>query len=443
MTDQFTQPAERQAYSQPPNDRMPLGLDRPHKGRYYDPNTGTSYQRVSNLLKNIDSDRYNLERWQERMTALGLAARPDLVLGVAALGPAGDKAALNDLCRQAKDVAGSRSGANKGIALHNATERLDRGEHITNIILPPPFDTDLRAYRDLCLSAGFIKVPNMIERSVGRPDDDYMGTTDRAKYYRDANGVMSIVDVKTEKDPTYNWVHIAAQLAAYANATHIWHEGALRPLSEVGIEFSRDMGWVIHVRDGAATLYALDLVAGWKLVRAAMYLRGAHRDKNALAVAIPVSITPPPTAGIVAAAVANGPNGYAPPASATDTDAQPLLDSPQVQAVVAELSDGQATLAFRGQVTAAELAGDAQRGSAPTAPPAEIDMQDMLLREIELADDRGRLSELYEIAQGYPGLWAAVELHAMLRGQIVGCVQRALHGGGGRCACGWTPEHRP
>lgn len=420
--DQFTQPA-RPVPTIEKTGGMPIGVDRPHKGRYYDPNTDTSYQRVSNLLKFIDGDRYNLERWFERMVALGLSVRPDLLLGVAALGPDGDKGKLNELCQQAKDAAGGRSGANKGTALHAATERLDRGEHIENIILPPPFDVDLRAYRDLVHSAGFVKHPDMIERSVGRPADNYMGTTDRAAYYRDAQGVLSIVDVKTERDPTYNWVHIAAQLAAYANATHIWDDGKLVPLSGLGLRFNTDVGWIVHVRDGAAILHAIDLRAGWRLVQAAMYLRATFGASGELAREVPVAIEPPPTAGIVAAAVAQGPNGYAPAAATTDTDVDthnPLNDP----ALTGQAPTGlTAAPTFSGQVTIVE----------------------MLLDEVRLADSRDRLSELYEIAQQHPGVWTAVELDAMLRGQIVGCPQRAMHNPSttGRCACGWTPEHRP
>jgi hypothetical protein len=442
---------------------MPIGNAYPHKGRYYDPNTDTSYQRVSNLLKNVDGDRYGLERWFERMTALGLAARSDLLLGVAALGPDGDKNKLNDLCEQAKNHAGSRAGANKGTALHAATERLDRGEHIDNIILPPPFDADLRAYRDLCFSAGFIKDPNMIERSVGIPELDYMGTLDRAKSYRSVNGELSIVDVKTEKDPTYNWLHIAAQLACYANATHIWHDGRLIRMDMHGVVFNTAVGYVVHVRDGAANLYAVDLVAGWRVVQLALALRAEHKGAKTFAIHMPIIVTPPPAADLVSTAVAQSranaqtnavadstvvlcsclPGGKDPwcPIHDAAVTGQPdgftVATSQNMTLVV----DPAATLAATPPEASVTISGTSD---APTAPPAEVDMTDMLLREIEQADSTARLAELYEIAQGYPGLWAAVELHAMRRGQIVACKHRSMHNPTTtkRCACGWTPEAR-
>ena len=85
----------------------------------------TPYARWSNY-GDVLEDRFNLERWKVRQSAIGLADRPDLLLAVTA--HRGDKRKLDGICDEALEAAKSSAAATTGTALHALTEVVDRGE---------------------------------------------------------------------------------------------------------------------------------------------------------------------------------------------------------------------------------------------------------------------------------------------------------------------------
>ncbi len=241
-----------------------------------------AHTRATTWAKTLE-DTYNLEQWGNRMIALGMAKRPDLVMGAAACTPE-DKQTLNQLCKQAKDAAGGGARAVVGTALHRVTQRVDMGEKFE---IPDMFKKDVAAYLDLLASHNIKIIRDYIERVVVIPDLGVAGTFDRVVEY---NGELLIADVKTGDGLDYAWLAIAIQLALYANASTIWDtvEEIHHPMPKV----SPTEGLVFHVPAGAGTaeLYKVDLSIGWT----AALLCGQVRDlRNSKGLSSYVDLSPP------------------------------------------------------------------------------------------------------------------------------------------------------
>ena len=411
-------------------------------GRYSD---GTSsYQRVSNLLKNIETDTYNLELWKQRQVAIGMSQRPDLVLGVAAAAqfdPATGKLtkdakdAINDLCKQAMNEAKSRAGQNRGNAVHTATERLDLGESVEQIALPYPFNADLAAYETLKRVMGLSFRPEHIERTVVIDAVQAAGTFDRlgTSIWLEQQGILApdeliVIDVKTEDDPLLNMIHICPQLACYANADRMFipaptaedvFAGTYEPMPEV----SRIVGLVIHVRNGRAIPYLVNLTDGWRAARRAAEQRDdlkqsklAVSEEGAWAVALP-NLPLPAAADLVATAHERGPMGFsAPPGT-------PAGGAPAEHAVGDQVTVAGVTFTKHGEQ------GD---------PLGELRGQ--LIEAIWQTTDLGGLAALYEQATTMGVHWnGAVQMAGTGRQRVIECVQRAMHDPAttSKCACGW------
>lgn len=230
-----------------------------------------SWTRVTTFAKSI-SDSMGLTKWQIRMAVRGIAMRPDL-LALAASAPADDRSTLDRVAEQAKEAAGTSSGANSGTALHAMTERVDRGERLN---VPPPWDADVAAYSRALRAARVTVDPELIERIVVCEALGVAGTFDRV--LRLPGGTLVIGDLKTGRDLSYSWLEIAIQLAIYANADAMWNgiTGQYEPMPAV----DKDMGLVVHLPVGSAkaTLYGVDLRAGW----AAAQLCASVREQRAL-----------------------------------------------------------------------------------------------------------------------------------------------------------------
>lgn len=461
-------------------------------GRYFDGER--SYQRVSNKLKAIETDTYHLDEWKANMLAVGLAGRPDLVLGVAAAAEfdpvtgkltADAKSTLRGLRWQAMGAAKSKAGANQGTAVHTATERLDLGEPLESIGLPAPFDADLRAYAALKSAMGLTFRPEHIERTVRNADRDTAGTFDRigecsllVEQGILAPGELIIVDVKTENDPLMNLIHIAPQLAEYAHAPDVFvpeprpktdddpngpFAGRYEPMPNV----SKLVGLVVHVRNGQAVPYLVDLAAGKEAADgAAAQLRRIKASKVRVgdpgSWVLPVQV-PMHVQTIVEAAAARGPlGGSAPVPGMTTAEYVATADVPRASlpAAVAALrgDESSATVEARAAhgfevgdtvtvggiefVKHAELPTGAELvGGHGSMPDPAAEMRRHLLNAIEDAPTREVLAALYDRASELKVPWdGEVEQAAARRFAIVECVQRAGHGHASTvgCACGFT-----
>ena len=224
------------------------------------------YTRTTTFVDAL-SDKEGLMRWKQRMTAIGLASRPDLLLAVSQVGD--DKAKLGRLCEEAAEHAGSMQAATVGTELHALTERLDRGEDIGAI--PDPWDKDLAAYARA--TAGL--TVEAIETFGIHDGHQIAGTFDRIV---STGNARYIADIKTGSIE-YGVGKIAMQLAAYAHMRAYDVETGKRG-APVDVDTERAI--IIHLPAGAGTctLHWVDIRAGWEHVHLAAKVRQWRKRRD-------------------------------------------------------------------------------------------------------------------------------------------------------------------
>lgn len=264
------------------------------------PKKKVAWTRATTFAKSVQ-DTFALSQWAQRMTLKGATLRPDIVAAAGTLDVRDDKDRLNDLVEDAKRAAGDKVAANLGTAVHSYTEHRDKG---TDVDIPEEHLPTVDAYEAVLKEFGLEPVPGLIEFTTAVMQFEIAGTSDRCyRVTRDITidlngrpvtlyaGEYVIGDVKTGADLSYGWQEIAIQLAIYAqglNTSGVWSwetrtwsrpEDPTQP--GVQIQVRTDVGVVPHLpvdrtRTGAplATLYAVDLTAGW----AACVLCGQVRD---------------------------------------------------------------------------------------------------------------------------------------------------------------------
>jgi hypothetical protein len=233
---------------------------------------GVAHQRVTTLAGMLEA-RQALERWKVRQVGRGLALRQDLLAKIAAC-PEDDKTRIDGICEMALEAAAGSAGANTGDALHQMSARIDAGEDFTP---PPPWDVDIKAYRDLLKAAGIKIIPRYVEKTVVLSDWKVAGTFDRVVMVKDK---LYVLDLKTGRDLSYGWLSIAIQLACYAHAGHMWdwerNEARAMPV------VSQERALVVHLPAGTGTaaLHVVDIAAGWEAAQAALQVKEWRARKD-------------------------------------------------------------------------------------------------------------------------------------------------------------------
>jgi hypothetical protein len=222
------------------------------------------YTRCTTFVGSIE-DTYNLSRWQQRMVAVGLSQRPDLVLAAAAHRTDRDK--LNGIVEDAMEAAAAHAGATTGTALHAMAETYDRGEDVG--VVPAAYQADLDAYVEA--TADF--TATHIEQFTVHDPWRIGGTPDRVVNF---NGQRYIADIKTG-DIKWGYLKMAAQLAVYARSKT--YDVATGARGMHGADLQR--GIIIHLPAGTGTcdLYWIDLVQGWECVKLCRQVRGMRSMK--------------------------------------------------------------------------------------------------------------------------------------------------------------------
>lgn len=225
-----------------------------------------AYTRCTTYAGSIE-DTFNLGRWQQRMVALGLAERPDLMVSVAAHHD--DKAELNKVCETAIEAAKGKAAAGVGTALHKLTDRLDRGEPLGPV--PVEYQADLAAFE---VATKPLKVL-AIEGFVVLDDLKVAGTFDRLYEYE---GRRYIGDTKSG-NIEYGAGKIAMQMAIYSRGVLYDHRtGAREYLGDV----DQGRAIVVHLPagEGRCTLQWIDIAAGWEAVELAGQVRAWRSRKD-------------------------------------------------------------------------------------------------------------------------------------------------------------------
>lgn len=215
-------------------------------------------------------DRFRLERWKMRMTALGLYLRPDLMLQVAA--QRDNKTELDKITDQAMEAAKASAAANVGTALHALTERVDTGQEIG--VIPDQYLADLKAYEEKTRNLQVLG----IELFTVNDDLQVGGTLDRLVRY---HGETYIGDLKTG-NIEWSAGEIAMQLAIYSRSKiYDPKTGQRTPLPDV----NQQRAIVVHLPagEGRCEMHWVDIAAGWEAVQLAAQVRQWRKRKNLMA----------------------------------------------------------------------------------------------------------------------------------------------------------------
>ena len=465
----------------------------PTTGRWgwYQDHDGNIYRRTSTLVKEVETDNRYLDLWKLRQVAEGMSVRDDLVLALKAMGrpPAAgwskeQKKQIDELVETAMQAAKTTDGATTGTAMHTLTERVDRGEPLAAVAagLPAAAAQSLRAYAKLRELNGWRTIE--IERTVVVDELEVAGTFDRVDHlpelvtllgpgtcqYGDAcpdaglhgGDLPVVVDVKTEKDPTRNGLHIGPQLAIYSRARRMWRPtGGSHPLMRNG-EVARypsgdpimvpngeyvpapcvrqDVAVVVHVGEGDANPLLVNLAEGWSAAVAAYEqinrkARAGRKVGAAGAWFVPLPTQRPSrlTTFVETAAAAR----YADP------------DRPGPEQADESVAAGPAV---REEIAVRDPAsGIVTWQPVPAPPAAEAPLPVEVGDRSELAETRQQLiaaiwqartvdalAILWKMAQDRGVHWSGpVEMAGNARRRQIECGQRALHTGSGKCACGW------
>jgi hypothetical protein len=246
-------------------------------GRYLLPHPETGVEqpwtRVT-TVSGILSDRYNLELWAQRMVALGLASRPDLLALVKTHRT--NKRTLNKVVKDALEAGNTEQRANIGTAIHAATEAVDRGEPHD---LGPPYDRDVEVYGSVMDELGLDVVPGWIERIVLNVELGVAGTLDRLVK---ASGwkLPRIADVKTGKTVHFSELDHAIQQSMYANASHYWdaEKGELVKVPRI----DKKSALIVHLPAGEARceVHDLDIATGYAAAKLAVEVKSWRGRKG-------------------------------------------------------------------------------------------------------------------------------------------------------------------
>ena len=269
----------------------PTETRRDRWGRYLvvppDGGKPTGYTRATTVAKALD-DTSSLMAWGERMTAIGLARRPDLLAQVDDI--ADDKTALNRLCTTAKEAGGATIRRDLGTALHSILERSWTEPDYTP---PAAHVDDVRAVHDALDAAGFEVVDGMNERIVVNDTHQIAGTFDLILRHRD--GTQHIADIKTGSSVKFGALGFCVQLSIYAAADNLYTQGAAADGSQDHREPMPDVSTtdavIIHVEPGSGVCTLHRLTLSPQLLDLAIQVREARKLRDLLD---EIDITPDP-----------------------------------------------------------------------------------------------------------------------------------------------------
>lgn len=239
----------------------------------------TSYTRATTIAKTLD-DEWNLRKWAQRMTALGLAGRRDLVALVAATDPE-DKKALDAICERASKAGGATVRRELGTLMH---AMIEKSWFDPNYVAPKPYDADVIAVHTALNSAGFTVAAGMTERMIVNDRFKIAGTFDLLLKSGDESQLI-MADIKTGSSVDLGALGWAIQLAIYANADALYTQGAAKDGSQDTREpmppINKSTGVIIHVQpeSGSCELYWLDLETGAEAFDLAMEVRRLRNVK--------------------------------------------------------------------------------------------------------------------------------------------------------------------
>ena len=216
------------------------------------------YRRASTVADVIES-HYGLHQWELRLTAQGLAQRPDLVQSIHTTRAPSPE--FNEIVDTAMDVAGKNVASRNGSTMHALTELLDRGVPIPKG-LPSNIVAMLEKYQQAMERFEVLDT----ERFVVQDKIKVAGTYDR-RVVDKLTGEIRIGDLKTGQRLEHQALKTPAQVAVYAAGQ--WYDDDGRR-EDHGAD--RDWGlliwlpWSDDPRQAVCEIRSLDLRIGRKAI---------------------------------------------------------------------------------------------------------------------------------------------------------------------------------
>lgn len=252
------------------------------------------YTRATTVAKALD-DTSNLMAWGKRMTAIGLARRPDL-LALAATCEPDDRDTLNDICDRAAETGGATARRDLGTALHAMLEHKIADPTWQ---VPAPYDADIDATLAALADAGYQCLPAASERMVVNDTLKIAGTADFAPIEQLSDGKLLIADFKTGASVAYGALAWAIQLGIYATADAVYIQGPAKDGSQDVREpmpaVDQTEALIIHCQPGSGVcdLHVLDIATGIEALQVAMEVRRLRTVKNILVPLAPATSPKP------------------------------------------------------------------------------------------------------------------------------------------------------
>lgn len=252
------------------------------------PAANKGFTRVSTIKAAILNKR-GIERWKNRVVARGLSQRPDLMKALAVAVRDDDEKAIGAVVAQAYTAGGGKDRSGLGTVVHDATERINRGEQ--DVMVPEEYRVDVDAYYQLLTENSVRVLPEFMERVVLCPYNS-AGTFDNLVEWFDKDGgdlddegnptgewQLLIADLKTGRNLEPGWLEILIQLWLYANAYGVLDIETMTytPLPR---EVRKDRAMIIHVpmAGGVAELFVLDISGVEQYVQAAVTARRGNNE---------------------------------------------------------------------------------------------------------------------------------------------------------------------
>jgi hypothetical protein len=265
---------------------LPEPIRRDRYGRYVvlapDGKKPEGYTRATTVAKALD-DTSNLMAWGRRMTALGLAARPDLLALVQTTDNT-DKKALDRLCESASEAGGATARRDLGTALHKMFEE----SCVTPGYEPPAtYAADILAIHQALRAAGLQVVDECSELMVVIDRHKIAGMADLI-VERISDGQLFIADLKTGSSVEWGALGWAIQLSIYANADAIYIQGTAADGSEdlraPMPVVNKDEAIIIHCEpeSGSCDLHTLDIKRGFEALEVAIGVREWRKKRKLL-----------------------------------------------------------------------------------------------------------------------------------------------------------------
>lgn len=234
------------------------------------------YTRATTVAKALD-DTSSLMAWGERMTAIGLSQRPDLLAEIALAGD--DKTKLNAICTRAKEHGGATVRRDLGTSLHKV---LEDSFNIVDYQPPLQFVADVQAVHNQLRNAGLTVVAGMTERIVVLDEFQIAGTFDLL--LQDSKGQLFIADIKTGSSVEYGALAFAIQLGLYSRADNLYIQGDMpdgstdlrQPMPAV----DQNTAIIVHVEPGSGICTLHELQLHWELCEMAIEVRAAQKMRN-------------------------------------------------------------------------------------------------------------------------------------------------------------------